>query len=779
MDRKFDTQYQQKIAEALDNHLTTVQRDHELRSQIEERRIRSDAAYEEAKRKEKASHEEKLRQEKAKAESEAGLDEAKRAALEAERRATKEAAERLASETSTRVVARVAQEDAGLQMNANAGTSSKVLWAAESALNFEQARLHKFKEVDERNQALRLTYNKDLSSYEKLIKRSINQIRRSTKVVSEKACEIVKIFHDPHCPQSVGMAAFAKKVLSYCISPDNDAFACAYVIVLVTSQRLDTNKSLGKRGAFSELLKLLESSGMSRHKSIYMEGQHKSWWFLEPSYDGQHLLLTQSRLAPGALDVAAASKFRSFPHETLVAEWKTANEYYFKSIASVLLLQQICLNSHKDITCEQVDRLGAFLNQLIEIQQMQQVAVNDFARQLKRLRESVSTLENLYPNSPTTDIETVSVCHIKYKHGTLKCLWQQKELFDGLCAMLNEASLVLRTFEDTHLNTCHGVKAAANRVLAFIGKFVPDFQKSKGELMEEEYNSMPSINELTEGNSSGFVEALNSTFEHITDALRRLGSSSSGQNLPEELVGNITSWEFPFDSFVVDLRLDLLCEKLLKTMFYVEKLLNHSSIDISSNSQIGAQYKHLHVSLNIILNFGYALLQDLLAMYRTALVYIQGRYTKVNIDNNTEENVTLELVKSGIFEFGVLLELLYQNLSSASLSSFLNLFAIIVSSFAAAPPPHPVPAQGRSGSVMGSLGATIADGLAWVTGTSIAHRAMDALMGPRVIKHETVASSASDALIDCLEGYRSDISKCEFYMDMLHQCCQNSGTLSA
>nr|POE82625.1 e3 ufm1-protein ligase 1 like [Quercus suber] len=113
----------------------------------------------------------------------ARLEEAKRAALEAERRATKEAAERLTSETSTRVVARVAQEDVGLQMNANAGTSSKVLWAAESNLNFEQARLHKFKEVDERNQALRLTYNKDLSSYEKLIKRSINQIRRSTKVV--------------------------------------------------------------------------------------------------------------------------------------------------------------------------------------------------------------------------------------------------------------------------------------------------------------------------------------------------------------------------------------------------------------------------------------------------------------------------------------------------------------------------------------------------------------------------------------------------------------------
>ncbi|KAH7570391.1 hypothetical protein JRO89_XS05G0099400 [Xanthoceras sorbifolium] len=60
-------------AEALDNHLTAVQRDHELKSQIEERKIRSDAAYEEAKRKEKALQEEKLRQEKAKVEAEAKL----------------------------------------------------------------------------------------------------------------------------------------------------------------------------------------------------------------------------------------------------------------------------------------------------------------------------------------------------------------------------------------------------------------------------------------------------------------------------------------------------------------------------------------------------------------------------------------------------------------------------------------------------------------------------------------------------------------------------------
>lgn len=53
--------------------MTAVQRDHEHKSQIEERRIRDDAAYEEAKRKEKAHREEKLRQQKLKAEMEVRL----------------------------------------------------------------------------------------------------------------------------------------------------------------------------------------------------------------------------------------------------------------------------------------------------------------------------------------------------------------------------------------------------------------------------------------------------------------------------------------------------------------------------------------------------------------------------------------------------------------------------------------------------------------------------------------------------------------------------------
>ncbi|KAK2636620.1 hypothetical protein Ddye_031412 [Dipteronia dyeriana] len=260
MDRKLDTQYQRKIAEALDNHLTAVQRDHELKSQIEERKIRSDAAYEEVKRKERALVEEKLRQEKAKAEAEAKLkaEEAKRAALEAEQKASKEAADKEAAEVSKRISAGASKDEApGRQMVDGSGTSNaqtaqskesgadgieksqpavSIIRAAESALNLEQIRSQTLKEYDEKNRSLTLSTNKDFGSHERHISRLIRQIRGTKDNVRTKASELIKIFNNPLCPQSISIAAFAKKVVSHCESPDNAAFACGHVIVMVTSQ---------------------------------------------------------------------------------------------------------------------------------------------------------------------------------------------------------------------------------------------------------------------------------------------------------------------------------------------------------------------------------------------------------------------------------------------------------------------------------------------------------------------------------------------------------------
>ncbi|XP_066386485.1 uncharacterized protein [Miscanthus floridulus] len=103
-----------------------------------------------------------------------------------------------------------------------------------------------------------------------------------------------------------------------------------------------------------------------------------------------------------------------------------------------------------------------------------------------------------------------------------------------------------------------------------------------------------------------------------------------------------------------------------------------------------------------------------------------------------------------------------------------------------APPPAPV--RDGGGSILGGIGSTIAQGMAFGTGSAMAHRAVDAVMGPRTIQHETVVSEAaaaapaapamntdacgihSKAFQDCLNNYGSEISKCQFYLDMLNEC---------
>uniref|UniRef100_A0A2N9IM20 Uncharacterized protein n=1 Tax=Fagus sylvatica TaxID=28930 RepID=A0A2N9IM20_FAGSY len=91
------------------------------------------------------------------------------------------------------------------------------------------------------------------------------------------------------------------------------------------------------------------------------------------------------------------------------------------------------------------------------------------------------------------------------------------------------------------------------------------------------------------------------------------------------------------------------------------------------------------------------------------------------------------------------LEMSYENYlgRSSSRSSGRSSLGNPPKTVSSAPPPARV--QNQSGSIMGAIGASIADGMAWGAGTSIAHRAIDAIMGPRVIKHETVDSSETVA----------------------------------
>jgi hypothetical protein len=110
-----------------------------------------------------------------------------------------------------------------------------------------------------------------------------------------------------------------------------------------------------------------------------------------------------------------------------------------------------------------------------------------------------------------------------------------------------------------------------------------------------------------------------------------------------------------------------------------------------------------------------------------------------------------------------------------------------------APPPAPMQQSGGGGSMLGGLASTIAQGMAFGTGSAVAHRAVDSVMGPRTVQHEyaqqegsgsaaAVASSGSvdscanqsKAFQDCLNANGSDIGKCQFYVDMLNECRRGS-----
>ncbi|XP_028788638.1 coiled-coil-helix-coiled-coil-helix domain-containing protein 10, mitochondrial-like [Neltuma alba] len=116
-----------------------------------------------------------------------------------------------------------------------------------------------------------------------------------------------------------------------------------------------------------------------------------------------------------------------------------------------------------------------------------------------------------------------------------------------------------------------------------------------------------------------------------------------------------------------------------------------------------------------------------------------------------------------------------------------------------APPPAPVQ-SGSGGSLLGGIDSTIAVGMAFGTGGAVAHRAVDAVMGPQTIQHETVVAEGATAAAaptanslgsdacgvhtkafqGCLNSYGNDTSKYQFYMDMLAECRKNCGaSLSA
>ncbi|KAL3692585.1 hypothetical protein R1sor_006236 [Riccia sorocarpa] len=250
MARRSDKQGQRMIAEARDQHLSALQRDHEQRSQVEERRIRKEAAAEEARRRELAR--EKEQRERAKAEAEA---EARRVAEIERKKAEEEMAKRKAkAEAAAAAAVQRAKQEAEAKKKAEQKAQAQAVEAAEKArvpkprvsekaADHEEKRLKKLKELQDSykqivdNPALK----KDLKVYERAIIKHLQQVSATQEQVRKKSAELIQTLQDPRGPPLQYMVVtFGSKILSQCESQiqklPSFAFALAQVVVNVASQ---------------------------------------------------------------------------------------------------------------------------------------------------------------------------------------------------------------------------------------------------------------------------------------------------------------------------------------------------------------------------------------------------------------------------------------------------------------------------------------------------------------------------------------------------------------
>ncbi|KAL2462441.1 ATPase [Forsythia ovata] len=290
--------------------------------------------------------------------------------------------------------------------------------------------------------------------------------------------EVGNVFKDDVPSQSCSLYLKERKLVQHAIDK-----ICTMIIDCVELWE-DKSKNLRRNFSdrtFSDLLNLFDSCGLHKHRTFMEDEFNQSRsCLLQPSYDVQHLLLTHGNQSSGDVNVSISSHSQSSSHKQLEIVWKTANQFYFKSIQSMQALQQICRNFHKDSTLEKVERSGSYVDHLVEIQQEQRAVAYNFANQLKCLKECTWPLSNLFSSSISSARGTSGdFCFTQNQHATFKCMWQQKQLFDGFCTMLYDEHLLLQMVEDNHLKNCLIVKNEVQNIHLFIQKFFPDFQKSK------------------------------------------------------------------------------------------------------------------------------------------------------------------------------------------------------------------------------------------------------------------------------------------------------------
>ncbi|KAJ3690228.1 hypothetical protein LUZ61_019392 [Rhynchospora tenuis] len=213
-----------------------------------------------------------------------------------------------------------------------------------------------------------------------------------------------------------------------------------------------------KKRAFTNLLKALEASGLSKHRSVNTAlGQSSS------SYEIEHLLLHQQGKETHRGVSLVSNKPSRYEHQY---EWKSANQCYFKCLAIIKQLFQSCLKFHKDLDLEQVNRAKSFMDHLTDVLSKQRHSAYGLFRKLGGLRDQVFLLE-------------ISGGLSTKQKAVMKCMWQQKRLFDSLLALSRETNILLGFFGKCHLSDCKEVEEDFAAFSSLIKDLQPRFMQCK------------------------------------------------------------------------------------------------------------------------------------------------------------------------------------------------------------------------------------------------------------------------------------------------------------
>ncbi|KAI3814816.1 hypothetical protein L1987_14461 [Smallanthus sonchifolius] len=328
-----------------------------------------------------------------------------------------------------------------------------------------------------------------------------------------------------------------------------------------------------------------------------------SRWFLQPSYIMEHLLLKEGRLSS---DVAALEKAQNLPMDNPGTVWKTANEYFFKSISSLGHLQKVCFNFHKDFTLEQ-EMLDNYL--------------------FSDCGSLISTSVVLYPYGITKQMEKFV---------------QQNFL---LIKNFKEKLLVIRE-EDLHAGLA-----------------------KKGNLLDEYYNSALEersqwVKKLDADDilraEVWFTESLRKTCKQIVDGFDRVNSDINSLDSSDDYLGNINNWQSLFASRAESLQLYTIHDELVKTLNFAGELMNLYGNEETSIGLVEVQLKHLYSLLDLLINFGDNLLNDFMIAHSTlcmvthtpaeifASLYSQG--FGCSTENQEEDNGAQDATGTGMGE---------------------------------------------------------------------------------------------------------------------------------